>query len=180
VTVLLRRSDAADIPAIRQLTAAAFASVEHHAPPVDDSGDPGEATLVGWLLEGPDAPPDLSLVAVEDDGSLVGHVVCSRGGVDSTPALGLGPLSVRPDRQRSGIGSTLVEAVLEAAEARGEALVCLLGDPAYYSRFGFQPASEVGVESPEPSWGDFFQARLLGGRAAPTGTFHYAEPFDRL
>ncbi len=154
--------------------------MEHHAPPVDDSGDPGEAALVVWLLEDPDALPDLSLVAIDDDGSLVGHVICSRGGVDSTPALGLGPVSVRPDRQRTGIGSTLVEAVLQAAESRGEALVCLLGDPAYYSRFGFEPASTLGVGSPEPSWGDYFQARTLGGRTAPTGTFRYAEPFDRI
>ncbi len=154
--------------------------MEHHAPPVDGTGDPGEAALVAWLLEDPGHLPDLSLVAVDNTGSLVGHVVCSRGGVDSAPALGLGPLSVRPDRQRSGIGTALLEAVLAAAEARDERLVCLLGDPAYYSRFGFQPASELGVEAPEPSWGDYFQARTLGGRTAPTGTFRYAPPFDRL
>lgn len=112
--------------------------------------------------------------------TLVGHVLCSRGAVDGAPALGLGPLSVRPDRQRAGVGSALVGAALEAAYSRAESVVCLLGDPAYYSRFGFRPASELDIQSSEPSWGDFFQALAVGGRTPPAGAFRYAEPFDRL
>jgi putative acetyltransferase len=178
--LLVRRSDAADVAAIRALTAAAFASAAHSAPPVDDSGDPGEAPLVVWLLEHPTAIPELSLVAV-DDGDLVGHVICSRGDIDGRPSIGLGPVSVRPDRQRSGVGSALMHGVLDAAHALGEPVVVLLGDPAYYSRFGFGPASALGVLSPDPQWGDFFQARALGPAAdVPSGTFRYAEPFDRL
>jgi putative acetyltransferase len=56
----------------------------------------------------------------------------------------------------------------------------LLGDPAYYSRFGFGPASALGVAPPEPEWGDFFQALDLGVGPVPTGTFRYPPPFDRL
>jgi predicted N-acetyltransferase YhbS len=63
-------------------------------------------------------------------------------------------------------------------EATDERLVALLGAPAYYRRFGFVPAAEVGVASPDPAWGEHFQARRL--RDVPTGgRFRYAEPFRR-
>ncbi len=175
----IRRSTASDIGSIRTLTAAAFRSAAHSAPPVDGTDDPGEAALVGWLLGDPAAIPQLSLVA-ERDGHLVGHVVCSRGYVDEAPALGLGPVSVHPEEQRAGVGSALVHAVLGAAQALDEPLVALLGDPAYYSRFGFGPAAAMDIAAPDPAWGDFFQAVALGTGPTPTGTFRYSEPFDRL
>jgi len=179
VSLLVRRSTAADLGPIRALTAAAFASVTHSAPPADDTDDPGEAALVVWLLEDPAAVPQLSLVA-EQDGELVGHVIGSRGYVDETPAVGVGPVSVHPDRQGRGIGSALMYAVLGAALALDEPVVALLGEPAYYSRFGFGPASAVGIVAPDPDWGDFFQAVALGPDPVPSGTFRYAAPFDRL
>jgi putative acetyltransferase len=151
----------------------------HSAPPVDGTDDPGEAGLVVWLLEDPEAIPQLSLVA-ERDGQLIGHVVCSRGYVDGAPALGLGPVSVHPDHQRAGVGSALVYAVLGAAQALEEPLMALLGDPAYYSRFGFGPATALGITAPAPDWGDSFQALALGAGPVPSGTFRYSEPFDRL
>jgi putative acetyltransferase len=147
---------------------------------VEADGTPGEATLVGWLRADAGWVPELSMVA-EVDGQVVGHVVCTRGTVDGSPALGLGPLSVDPAHQRSGVGSALVHAVLGGADALGEPLVVLLGDPAYYRRFGFRPASEVGIVAPEPAWGDLFQARTLAAHdPALTGTFAYAAPFSRL
>ncbi|MGW9549495.1 GNAT family N-acetyltransferase [Citricoccus zhacaiensis] len=171
--VIIRAERAPDREAIRSVTAAAFRGVERHAPSPEPGGDPGEAVLVGWLR------PGLSLVAVED-GLVVGHVVATRAAVGGRPALGLGPLSVHPDRQGSGIGSALMHTVLGAAEARGEPLVGLLGEPAYYSRFGFAPAVSSGVISPDPSWGDYFQVRTLTAYDGHTGRFRYAEPFGRL
>lgn len=175
----IRRSTASDIGSIRTLTAAAFRSEAHAAPPADGTDDPGEAALVVWLLEDPEALPQLSLVA-ERDGLLVGHVMCSRGHVDGVPSLGLGPVSVHPDHQHAGVGSALVHAVLGAAQALDEPVVALLGDPAYYARFGFGPASAMGITPPDPAWGDYFQAVALGTGPTPTGTFRYSEPFDRL
>ena len=58
--------------------------------------------------------PELALVA-EDNGAVVGHAVATRGDVAGHPALGLGPVSVRPDRQGTGIGSRLVAAAIEWA-----------------------------------------------------------------
>lgn len=69
---------------------------------------------------------------------------------------------------------------LTRAESLGESVVALLGEPAYYRRFGFVPAQELGIDSPDPAWGDYFQARALGGGSHPVGRFVYAEPFSRV
>jgi putative acetyltransferase len=177
--VIIRRELPDDAEAIRAVTAAAFRGVEHSAPPVEPGGDPGEATLVSRLRDDAGWVPELSLVAVEDD-LVVGHIVATRAHVDAEPALGLGPLSVLPHRQRAGVGSALMHALLGAADALDETLVGLLGDPAYYGRFGFVPAQTIGVAAPDPSWGHYFQVRTLTRYEGLTGHFHYAGPFDRL
>ncbi len=177
--VMIRRELPDDVDAIRAVTAAAFRTAEHSAPPVEPGGDPGEATLVSWLRDDAGWVPELSLVAVQDD-LVVGHVVATRAHVDAQPALGLGPLSVLPLRRRAGIGAALMHAVLGGADALGEPLVGLLGDPAYYRRFGFVPAQSIGVAPPDSSWGDYFQVRTLTRYEGLTGRFHYAGPFDRL
>lgn len=172
-----------DVDAIREVTAAAFRTAPHAAPPVEPGGPPGEAPLVDWLRADEGWIPELSLVAVEETGAgerVVGHAMATRGYVDAAPALAIGPVSVDPARQRTGIGSALVRALLERSADRGEPLVVLLGDPGYYGRFGFRPAIELGVAAPEPAWGGHFQAVALAGRAVPTGTFRYAAPFERL
>lgn len=158
------------------MTAEAFRGAQHSAPPTEPGGDPGEVALVEQLRADPSWIPELSLVAVIDD-HIVGHVVGSRARVgDDSPAIGLGPLSVAPEHQHSGIGSALMAAVLNAAQARGETVVGLLGEPAYYRRFGFVPATSLGIGAPDAEWGDYFQARRLTSGQA-TGTFHYAAPF---
>ena len=171
--MLIRREKPQDADTIGAIITAAF----RRAP---DAPEPPETELVkrlraddGWL-------PRLSLVAVADDG-LLGHVVCTRGYLDDQPALGLGPISVLPDQQRAGIGHALMHSVLGAADATDEPLVCLLGDPAFYRRFGFAVASTLGILAPDPDWGGHFQARTLS--ACPpglTGTFRYASPFAEL
>src|SRR5262249_29257096 len=100
---------------------------------------------------------------------------------DDAPALGLAPISVLPERQGRGVGHALMHAVLGAAEATGEPLVCLLGEPAFYQRFGFVPASELGIVAPDPRWDSYFQARPLGTWTPEmTGTFRYASTFTEL
>jgi putative acetyltransferase len=177
--VLIRRERPDDIDEIRAVTAAAFHDAAHSAPPVEATGEPGEATLVSWLRADVGWIPELSMVAVEN-GVVVGHVVCTRAHVDDRPALALGPVSVLPDRQRSGVGSALMHAVLGAADALDERLVGLVGDPAYYRRFGFVPAESVGVSAPDTSWGDYFQVRTLTQYDGHTGLFRYAAPFGQL
>jgi putative acetyltransferase len=108
-------------------------------------------------------------------------VLCTRGSVGAASALALGPLSVRPDGQRRGVGSALMHAVLVAADALGEPLVALLGSTAYYSRFGFRHASEYGITPTEPRWAPHFQVRTLTTYdPSLRGQFAYPEPFDHV
>lgn len=166
-TLVVRRERSGDVAAIAAVHRAAFGS-----------GDPVEVGLVAALRADPAWLAHLSLVAVAD-GRLVGHVVATRATVDGAPALGVGPLGVVPAAQGRGIGTALMYALLGAAQARDETLVGLLGEPGFYARFGFVPAAELGVTSPDPAWGRHFQALRLGD-AAPRGTFAYAAPFAEL
>jgi putative acetyltransferase len=162
--MVIRRERPDDVDVVQALTRGAF-------------GRALEASLLRRLREDEGWLPALSLVAV-DRAEVIGHVVCTRGRVGTRPALGLGPLSVRPDRQGGGVGHALMHAVLGAAEARDEDLVALLGEPTFYRRFGFVAATDIGVGAPEAAWGDYFQARVLG--APLTGPFEYAAPFAAL
>jgi putative acetyltransferase len=163
----VRRERADDVESIRAVHRAAF-----------EGEEPVEVGLVDALRADPAWLPHLSLVAVHG-GEVVGHVVATRARVGAVPALGVGPLGVLPDAQGRGVGSALMYAVLGAAQARDETLVGLLGEPAYYGRFGFVAAADVGITAPDPAWGPYFQVLVLAGRP-PTGTFRYATPFDEL
>jgi putative acetyltransferase len=171
--VLIRREAPGDAEVIRSVTAAAFAR--------PGEGVPAEAPLVDWLRESPAWIPELSLVAVDSAGDVVGHVLCTRGSVESATVLALGPLSVRPDWWRQGVGKALMPAVLGAADALSEPLVALLGSTEYYPRFGFRRASEFGITPAHPQWTEHFQVRTLTAYdPAIRGEFAYPEPFDRL
>jgi putative acetyltransferase len=170
--MLVRRELTGDEAAIRAVTAAAFAR------PGEDV--PVEAPLVDWLRASAAWIPELSLVALDPDGGVAGHVVCTRGAIVAAPVLALGPLSVRPDRQRRGVGTALTHAVLGAADALGEPLVALLGSTSYYPRFGFRPGCEYGITPQRPEWEAHFQVRTLTAYdPALRGAFAYPEPFDR-
>lgn len=123
---------------------------------------------------------ELTFVA-ELEGTVVGHVVCSRGSIADAPAVGLGPIAVAPDLQRQGIGAALLMAVVASADRLGEAAIVLLGDPDYYGFFGFVPASRLGIGSPGP-WSDaYFQVLpLRAWKPATAGKFRYAPAFERL
>lgn len=178
--MLIRREIPSDEVAVRAVTAAAFTGMPYSAPSVEPDGVPGEATLVGLLRAGAAWIPELSLVACADD-EVVGHVVCSRAAVGGAPALVLGPLSVRPDHQGRGVGSALVHAVLGAADALGEPLVVLVGDPRYYARFGFVPGTSLGLEPDDPGYTSAFQARPLAAyEPSLRGQFAGPAAFDEL
>jgi putative acetyltransferase len=172
--MLIRRETAADQAAIHAVHSEAFRR-EANVTPV-------EAPLVDELRAEGDLVNALSLVALHD-GEVVGHVCCSRArlGDDKKAAVGLGPLGVLPAHQTSGVGSALVHAVVAAADALGHGLVVLVGEPAYYSRFGFVPAADLAITAPDPRWGRYFQARTLSAYA-PTqaGAFEYAPAFSRI
>ena len=104
-----------------------------------------EANIVDVLRN--EAHPTISLVA-EVDGEIVGHILFSPVTVSSRPglfALGLAPMAVVPSHQRLGIGSALVEQGIEECRRIGASAVVVLGNPPFYPRFGFVPASTFGV-----------------------------------
>lgn len=171
--MLLRQETPADREAIHAVHLAAF---EKLSVPVV------EAKLVDDLREDGDLIGSLSIVA-ERDGEVAGHVCCSPGeiGADDKAAVGLGPLGVLPRYHASGIGSALVHAVLGAADALGYGAVVLLGDPRYYSRFGFVLAETLGITPQVPEWAPHFQVRTLRAYTPELrGEFRYSPAFDRL
>ncbi len=116
----------------------------------------------------------LSLVA-SDEAGLVGHVQFFRLHVDDAPAVGLGPMSVHPDFQKTGIGSGLIQMGLMALEGAGESLVFVLGHPAYYTRFGF---SAEAARPYEAKWsGEAFMALRLSDEAPASGRLTYPAAF---
>lgn len=177
-TVRLRPEGPADGAAIRRVVAEAFAS--------PDVKLPAEVGLVEALRDSGAWLPELSMVA-EADGELVGYALLTRVRVEpgGTPALALGPVAVPPERQGRGHGRDVVQAALDAAAELGEWLVVVLGSPAYYRRFGFEPAARFGLTSPWSGLGDPWQALVLpsedgGGRPVPGGEVIFPAPWAQV
>jgi putative acetyltransferase len=122
----------------------------------------------------------IELIAVEQT-AMVGHILLSRldvsHGQKPVRALALAPMSVRPDRRRHGIGSTLVRAGLESARERGWEAVIVLGHRNYYPRFGF--SAELARTLRAPFTGDTFMALELvpGALGGPDGRVVYPPAF---
>lgn len=144
--------------------------VEEHA-----FGQQAEAGLVDALVAEGDAVVEL---VAEEDGDVVGHILFSRlyiqNGGKTVPAVALAPLAVEPDFHGTGIGGALVrEAHIRLKEA-GETIAVVLGDPAYYGRFGYSHERAAGFESDYQC--DALQA-LVWGEAPETGKLVYASAF---
>jgi putative acetyltransferase len=139
-------------------------------------GRSAEAKLVDDLRAAGDSV--LSLVAV-DDGTVVGHALFSRMKAPF-PALALGPVAVRPERQRMGVGKRLIREGIARSEAAGWLGIFVLGDPAFYRRFGFDAGKASGFTSPYA--GSHLMVLPLGGNELPssTGSIQHAPAFARL
>lgn len=144
----------------------------------------GEAQLVDRLRAR--GMVTLSLVALKD-GEVVGHVLFSPvrlvNGEDSFDLIGLGPVAVDPEHQREGIGSRLINAGLEEIRQAGHAAVVVLGDPAFYERFGFGPAQRYGIRYSDPNVPPkAFQVLELrrGILDEHPGVVHYCEEFNEV
>lgn len=123
-----------------------------------------------------EAPYLLELVAV-DDGTPVAHVAAAPGRIDGIPSAvaGVAPVCVAPSHQGRGIGTELMQTLVETAKGRGWPLLVLLGDPAFYARVGFEPAGSSGLHyAPVGPDNPHFQACALDKSAAtPRGEFSY-------
>lgn len=155
-TLRLRPEDPADEAPVARVLATAFARPDVATPP--------EVGLVDELRHSDAWIPELAMVA-EAGGEVVGYALLTRVRVRSDdggyPALALGPVAVAPYRQRIGHGTAVVQAALDAATELGERLVVVLGDPAFYRRFGFGRADRMGLTSPWSGLGEPWQALVL-------------------
>jgi putative acetyltransferase len=162
----VRAEAPADMPAIRALLEASFPTG-------------AEARLVEALRAA--GRLSVSLVA-EAEGAVVGHVAFSPVAAEARAAgVGLAPVAVAPGHRRRGVGASLVHHGLAACVRAGFAFAVVLGDPAYYSRFGFRAASGWGLTD-EYGGGAAFQARELRPRGVPRGAglIRYAPEFRGL
>jgi putative acetyltransferase len=164
MSLLIRPESPADISAIHSVTTAAFFNVPR--------SDRREQFIITALRGA--GVLSISLVAEINHG-IVGHVAVSPVAISdgATGWFGLGPLSVCPEYQWQGIGSRLVGEAIGLLQVRGAAGCTVLGNPAYYGRFGFK--SEAGLVLPDVP-AEYFQV-LSFGQALPLGTVTYHVAF---
>jgi putative acetyltransferase len=154
----------ADLPAIETVTTSAFLNAQHSSHT--------EQFIVSALREAGQLL--VSLVAVAE-GNVVGHVAASPVSIsEGTPGwCGLGPISVLPAYQRRGVGARLMREALRILREKGAAGCVVLGEPAYYGRFGFLPDPALVFPGVPP---EYFQA-LSFGSSRPRGVVSYHAAF---
>lgn len=162
----IRPEEPADVPAIYDLVARAF------APMPFAGGD--EQDLVNALRDAGDLT--LSLVAVDEKEAVIGHVSFSPATIESEACgwFQMAPVSVTPELQHKGIGSALIRAGIEQLQSAGASGVAVVGNPAYYERFGFAVIDGLAPDSAHDL--PYFRAQVLAG-AIPQGTLRYAPAF---
>jgi putative acetyltransferase len=165
----VRRELPADVAAVRQVHLRTFAAQ-----------GPKVAALNDDLRESGADGTAISLVAVQND-VVVGHVMFSKCLLDAKPRLvdvyALSPVGVLPDYQRQGFGTKLIRQGLNILSTRLVPMVFLEGDPAFYSRIGFEPAANHGFRKPSLRIPDaaFQVMRLASCKPWMTGTFVYRD-----
>ncbi|MEM7506513.1 MAG: N-acetyltransferase [Pseudomonadota bacterium] len=112
---------------------------------------PGRGALSSYKLREGVAPiADLCTLIRDDYDVVVAAIRYWPVRIGGTPALLLGPIAVHPTRQGEGLGAMLIAETLDRARDLGWHLVLLVGDPPYYTRFGFHPATPLGIRFPQP------------------------------
>ena len=162
--MIIRDETPSDIDVITKITVAAFADCPH--------GNHTEQFIIHTLRAA--GALSVSLVA-EIEGRVVGHIAFSPVMIDGHNCswFGMGPVSVRPDCQRSGIGTAMIEEGNKRLRDSGAKGCVLVGDPAYYQRFDFRNLPELILEGVPPE-------NLLAlpfGRETPLGVVVFHEGF---
>lgn len=160
---MIRYARAADQPAIADVVTQAF-------------GGPDEADLVTRLRADGDV---LFELVSEDDGKVGGHILFSRLWADRAEMYAaLAPLAVRPDLQRSGLGSALIQTGLQYLKEFGAHGVLVLGHPAYYPKFGFSAEAARQVSAPYAGSPAFMALALEAGAFDAPLSVAYPDAFS--
>ncbi len=127
----------------------------------------------------------VSMVLVVDD-ELVAHAGASPmscvGNDHRVVVWAMAPVSVKPEKQRLGYGSQVVRATIDRCRAAGADVLTVLGNPKYYGRFGFMPASQQGLRIDGADFGDAFMVMELteGSLSKANGALRWHPAFDQL
>lgn len=164
MNIRIRKEVLTDIAAIEAVTIAAFQNAAHTSHT--------EQFIVAALREA--GQLSVSLVA-DDSGAVIGHVAVSPVTISGGTVgwFGLGPISVAPAYQGLGVGTQLMEQAIAELRVIGASGCVLLGEPGYYSRFGFKAEPSLVLPEVPP---EYFQAVLLSG-SLPSGVVSYHESF---
>lgn len=165
----IRPESPSDYNKVYTLIKSSFQTAEH--------ADGNEQDLVTALRLGSAYIPELSLVA-EVKNQIVGHIMFTKAKIDTTTVLALAPLSVLPEYQRKGIGSTLIKVGHEIAAKLGYEYSIVLGSEKYYPKFGYLPAHTYGIYPPFTVPRENFMAYKLNKKPSfLNGTLIYAKEF---
>lgn len=138
----IRPETPADLTEIYDLVKVAFETAQV------SSGD--EQNFVNRLRDGGNYIPGLALVA-EEDGELIGHIMLTNTSIarddGDFPTLLLGPISVLLEHRNKGVGSALIQESFRLARELGHQSAILVGNPAYYHRFGFKTTADFGIQN---------------------------------
>ena len=137
----IRRETPLDHDEVYKLVKASFAASTH--------GDGTEADYLNGIREKDAFIPELSLVAENSEGKLVGQIVLYKTAIATEEGerteLLLSPISVHPDHFRRGIARAMIEEALRIAKGIGFGAVFLCGDPDIYGRLGFSPSYRYNI-----------------------------------
>lgn len=167
--IQIRKERREDFRQIREVVKDAFAHAEH--------SDGDEHNLIERIRDSSDYIPDLSLVAISGD-IVLGHIMFSRISVGQSEAIALAPLSVKTDCQRLGIGKLLVTAGHRLACKMEYSCSVVLGDPDYYSKFGYEKASNHAIIAPFDVPDEYYMVCKLDKNCdIPKGYVKYSDVF---
>lgn len=154
---ILREDQISDSRALHELVRLCFLNLPQ--------SDHSEHLLVQRLHQSPNFVPQLSLVAEDFRGELLGYILLSKITIKTTSedreVLALAPLCVHPNFQRQGIGSALMREAILKAKALGFSAIVVLGHKDYYPRFGFESISKFKISSPLKEFEEYLQVLPL-------------------
>lgn len=155
-TITIRQETKKDRISVYNLIKETFKNIEY--------SDKDEHNLVERLRKSKSFIPELSLVA-EFNKKIVGYILFTKVKVGKTTQLALAPLAVLAQFQKQGIGTSLIKTGHKIAKKMGFEYSILLGNPEYYSRFGYKPASEFNILCPFDTLKEYFMAiNLTNGK----------------